>query len=54
LQSFEPGLKLVLAKFGDHVSLGDFLPFFDGQFDQQTGNLKSQLDLSRSFGPAGE
>ena len=49
LQGLQPGLEFVLPQLGDHLALGDLLPFLNGQLDQQAGHLEGQLDLFRGF-----
>src|SRR5262249_34461779 len=49
LECLEPSLKFVLPQLANYLSLGRLLPLLDPQFDEQTRDLKGQLDLCRGF-----
>ena len=49
LQRREPSLEFILSELRDHFAFGDLLSFLDRQLDQQTRNLKCQLNSPRRF-----
>src|SRR5262249_53344224 len=54
LYGFQAGFEFVGPKLGDDLSLGDTLPFFDGQFHEQPGYRKRKFSLSGCVDLAGE
>jgi hypothetical protein len=49
LQRFQPRLKFILPQLRDDFTLGDRLTLSNGQLNEQSGDLESQLNLLRGF-----